>query len=54
MNFIEKELEAEKVWKHYIENNELPQGIPPNPDEIYKEEWKGWANFLGWVGFEMN
>lgn len=52
MNFFEKELEAEKAWKHYIKNNKLPSDIPPNPDEIYKEKWKGWANFLGWVGFE--
>lgn len=54
MNIIEKELEAKKAWEHYVENNELPTGIPANPDEIYKDEWKGWAYFLGWVGFEMN
>jgi len=54
MDVLEKELNAERAWKHYIENNELPSGIPPNPDEIYANEWKGWSDFVGWIGIEMN
>ncbi len=54
MNILEKELEAEKTWKYYIKHNELPAGIPPNPDEVYKDKWKGWTDFLGWIGIEMN
>lgn len=54
MNFIEKEHEAKRFWEWIVKYQGIPDNIPPNPDEVYKDEWKGWANFVGWVGFEMN
>ena len=49
------EEEAKQAWISYIKNNELPDNIPPNPDEVYKNDgWTGWVDFIGWVNPEMN
>ena len=45
---------AKAAWIEYIKHNKLPPGIPPNPDEIYADEWKGWCYWLGWVNAQSN
>lgn len=30
--------------------NMLPAGVPRNPDTTFKNEWKGWGDFLGNTG----
>lgn len=46
------EEQAKAVWEEYIKNNELPEGVPANPDEEYADEWKGWVSWLGWTNPE--
>lgn len=43
---LKKYIEWEKYWKE----NKIPNNIPKYPDAIYKNEWKGWADFLGYLG----
>lgn len=38
---------AEKLWREYCATHTLPAGIPPNPDEVYASEWRGWADWIG-------
>ena len=28
----------------------MPVDVPANPDEIYRDEWEGWENFLSYQG----
>lgn len=48
------EEQAKAVWLDFVKNNELPEGIPPNPDEVYADEWKGWVHWLGWTNLQSN
>jgi len=41
------ELLCKRVWERQVEMG-LQDGIPPNPDVVYANKWKGWANWLGW------
>jgi hypothetical protein len=34
-------------WQDYCKNK--PENIPSNPDQVYKNEWKGYPDFLGYV-----
>ena len=45
---LELELEARNAWYAFVEQYGLPDFIPLNPDEAYKDEWRGWVDFLGW------
>jgi len=54
VSFVEAKLYARKLklknrkeWYHYIKTNGKPDNIPRGVDTIYKEDWKGWADFLG-------
>ena len=33
-------------WVSYWFNNKKPFNIPYNPQKIYKDEWRGWPDFL--------
>ena len=41
-----KGIKTLKEWHDYSKKDR-PKFIPSNPQRIYKDEWKGWANFLG-------
>ena len=34
-------------WNKYFKKNKRPNGIPAKPFNTYKNEWKGWPDFLG-------
>ncbi len=36
-----------REWREYCSNGKKPINIPSAPDKKYKDEWKGWADFLG-------
>jgi very-short-patch-repair endonuclease len=36
-----------KEFRHARKTNEILSGLPRNPDNYYREEWKGWGEFLG-------
>jgi hypothetical protein len=37
---------SSKKWWIFVKSNK-PANMPTNPRDAYKEEWKGWADFLG-------
>jgi len=39
---------AAKAWHSYWKENERPVKIPSSPQGIYKENWPGWREFVGW------
>lgn len=39
-------MKTAKDWRNYSKNKR-PPNMPSNPDKIYKNDWKGWADFLG-------
>jgi hypothetical protein len=43
----EAESVARRIWLDYVKHHILPPGIPPNPDEVYAKEWRGWCDWLG-------
>lgn len=47
--FIENNITSESRWRIYKKENSIPLDIPRHPDRVYKRknEWKGWADFLG-------
>lgn len=51
-DFIEKGVLGYKYWNKYLKGEidglpELPLGFPRSPRHRFKEEWKGWRDFLG-------
>lgn len=46
---IENNLNRSIDWLHYYDENEsvIPRDIPKNAHYHYKEEWQGWATWLG-------
>jgi superfamily II DNA or RNA helicase len=34
-------------WKEYRKSGKKPKDIPSSPEDIYKEEWKGYGDWLG-------
>lgn len=40
-------IKTEEGWKEYCESDKKPDEIPTYPNKIYKNEWKGWDEFLG-------
>ena len=43
---LKNNIRTKAEWK---KAKNRPQGFPKNPDyaSVYKNEWKGWADFLG-------
>lgn len=40
-------LPSVKAWMKYCKENELPEGVPTNPQRTYEDQWEGWSEFLG-------
>ncbi|MCB0419468.1 MAG: DEAD/DEAH box helicase family protein [Bdellovibrionales bacterium] len=40
-------LKSETEWRKYSKSEQKPSDIPSTPSFSYKEEWKGWGDFLG-------
>jgi hypothetical protein len=34
-------------WEEYAKSGNKPEDIPIHPNAVYKEEWRGWPDFLG-------
>ena len=34
-------------WKNYAKSGQKPNDIPRTPREVYKDEWRGWGDWLG-------
>jgi superfamily II DNA or RNA helicase len=35
-------------WFAYWQSHERPKDIPSHPEQVYKKEWNGWPDFLGY------
>ena len=35
-----------QTWQDSAKNGKLPAGMPTNPAQAYKEDWKGWKKFF--------
>ena len=44
-------LKNKKEWKEYSKSGTRPDFIPSNPDSTYKNEWKG---FPDWMGYDFD
>ena len=40
-------LKSRMGWEKYSKSGKKPEDVPFLPRRTYKEEWKGWGNFLG-------
>ncbi|MDH3203339.1 MAG: hypothetical protein OEL81_01510 [Nitrosopumilus sp.] len=40
-------LKSTKEWKQYCKSGNKPEDIPSNPNATYKNEWKGYVDWLG-------
>jgi superfamily II DNA or RNA helicase len=40
-------LKTRREWRVYCKSGKKPDDIPSNPPKTYKEQWKGWGDWLG-------
>lgn len=40
-------LKNEQQWREFFKTNNRPEGIPSNPQKVYKKEWIGIGDWLG-------
>jgi len=40
-------LKSQKEWIDFCKSGKRPSVIPAAPNQKYKDQWKGWADFLG-------
>jgi superfamily II DNA or RNA helicase len=40
-------IKSKNHWFEFVQKKEFPSNIPSSPSNVYKSEWKGWADFLG-------
>jgi len=40
-------LTSPREWSKFSKSKKRPNGIPAGPFQVYKNEWKGWGDFLG-------
>ncbi len=38
---------TQQSWKHFCNSGKKPENIPSHPAQEYKDEWKGYADFMG-------
>lgn len=43
----ELKLRGKHDWANYCKSGDKPVDIPSNPARTYKNEWKGWGDWLG-------
>ena len=54
VNFVRKlGIKSRLEWVKYSKSREKPSDIPTQPRGIYKENWKGWGDWLG-TGYVAN
>ena len=41
-------LKTQKEWQNFSKSGKRHVDIPSNPSEVYKDEWKGWGDWLGY------
>jgi superfamily II DNA or RNA helicase len=47
----ELNMKSKEEWIDYCKSSKKPDEIPANPNEVYKNEWKGMPD---WLGYEEN
>jgi hypothetical protein len=47
-------LQSGKEWKDYCANQDLPEDIPRNPQQVYMGEWKSMSDWLGTGNFDTS
>jgi hypothetical protein len=40
-------LKTSKDWVEYCKSENKPEDIPYSPYRVYKNDWKGWSDWLG-------
>ena len=40
-------LQSSSAWAEYCKSSDKPGWIPSKINEVYKDYWKGWDDFLG-------
>ena len=46
--FVQKlDLSSRNEWRNYCKSGEKPDYLPLAPHRVYKNQWKGWGDFLG-------
>jgi hypothetical protein len=43
-------LKGKKEWEEWCKSGQKPDDIPADPTRIYKDEWPGWIDWLGYDG----
>lgn len=43
-------MKSEDEWRKYCRSGQKPYTIPRAVDRVYKKEWKGYGDFLGYEG----
>ena len=45
-------LKSHKAWIECVAGGGRPEGVPANPDAVYRAQWKSWSDWLacprGW------
>lgn len=49
-----REEAAHAAWREYCESGQKPDNVPANPDEVYKDSWTSWCDWLGWNTASVN
>lgn len=48
--FVQKlGLESAREWRKYVNSGNKPDNVPANPNLVYKDEWKGFEDWLGYI-----
>lgn len=42
-----------EIWQDQINEGNIPADIPERPDFFYMKEWKGWDDFMGTEGWDI-
>lgn len=45
---LARERKAKRVWEAYCHSGKKPVDIPARPDIVYRKQWRGWVDWLGW------
>jgi hypothetical protein len=43
-------LKGKKEWQNWCKSGQKPDDIPADPTRIYKDDWPGWIDWLGYDG----
>ena len=43
-------LKGEKEWQKWYKSGQKPDDIPADPTSAYKDQWRGWTDWLGYDG----